>query len=127
MSRRTAAVLTAALALAGMTSLAGCGSSGGTAQPAPAASSVAYAAIIDVRTPAEFAQGHVVGARNIDVESAGFAAEIAALPKSGTYLVYCRSGNRSAQAAATMRDAGLTVADGGGLNDMQGLGYPFGG
>ena len=124
MSRRTAAVLTAALALAGMTSLAGCGSSGGTAQPAPAASSVAYAAIIDVRTPAEFAQGHVVGARNIDVESAGFAAEIAALPTSGTYLVYCRSGNRSAQAATKMRAAGLDVIDGGAMTDMVDAGWP---
>lgn len=117
--------MTAALALAGLTALGGCGSSGGTAVPAPAASSVAYAAIIDVRTPAEFAQGHVAGARNIDVQSAGFAAEIAALPQGGTYLVYCRSGNRSAQAATQMRDAGLTVADGGGLSAMQTLGYPF--
>jgi rhodanese-related sulfurtransferase len=87
---------------------------------------VVYAAIIDVRTPAELATGHVVGARNIDVESAGFGQAIAALPKAGHYLVYCRSGNRSAQAATTMRSAGLTVADGGCLADMEQLGYPVG-
>ncbi len=120
--RRRTTFLAAAAAAALLVS--GCGSSSDT--PAPAASSAAYAAIIDVRTPAEYAASHVTGAQNIDVESPGFAAAITALPKSGSYLVYCRSGNRSAQAAKTMREAGLTVADGGGLADMEKLGYPFG-
>jgi rhodanese-related sulfurtransferase len=66
------------------------------------------ATIIDVRTPEEFAAGHVAGALNINVESPTFADEIAALPKEETYVVYCRSGNRSATAAAQMADAGFT-------------------
>ncbi|MBL8930532.1 MAG: rhodanese-like domain-containing protein [Kineosporiaceae bacterium] len=125
MPRRPTASLVAALALALPIGLAGC-SGDQTGAPLPAASSAAYAAIIDVRTPAEYASGHVAGARNIDVQSAAFATEIAALPETGTYLVYCRSGNRSAQASETMRKAGLTVVDGGGLSDMSKLGYPFG-
>jgi rhodanese-related sulfurtransferase len=107
------------------TALSACGSSSSSSAPLVAASKAAYAGIIDVRTPAEFAEGHVRGAQNIDVQAASFADRIAALPKGGTYLVYCRSGNRSAQAAATMQDAGLTVVDGGGLSEMQQLGYPF--
>jgi rhodanese-related sulfurtransferase len=105
--------------------LAGCGSTSAEA-PAPAASSQVYAAIIDVRTPAEYTSGHIAGALNIDVESATFDDEIAELTKPGPYLVYCRSGNRSAQAAKKMLDAGFTVADGGGIGDLQSLGYPIG-
>jgi len=66
------------------------------------------ATVIDVRTPEEFAAGHVEGALNINVESPTFADEIAALPKDETYVVYCRSGNRSAAAAIQMADAGFT-------------------
>jgi phage shock protein E len=64
--------------------------------------------VLDVRTPQEYAQGHVPGALNIDVSSPSFADEIATLPKDVTYVVYCRSGNRSADAAARMADAGFT-------------------
>ncbi len=81
--------------------------------------------IVDVRTPTEFAAGSVKGARNIDVEAASFDQAIASLDRKATYLVYCRSGNRSAQAAARMRAIGLTVKDGGGLADMAAAGYPF--
>lgn len=107
-----AVVLVALVAL-----LAGCGSS-----QEPAASAQ-YSAIVDVRTPAEFAQGHVEDAVNIDVQSPAFTQEITSLPRDGTYLVYCRSGNRSAAAADAMRSAGLDVADGGGLEDMKNAGF----
>lgn len=81
--------------------------------------------VIDVRTPAEFAAGHVDGARNVDLQDADFAATIAALDRAGDYVVYCRSGNRSAQAAAQMRQANLDVYDGGGLQDMRQAGWTF--
>ena len=68
----------------------------------------ADATIIDVRTPEEYAAGHVEGALNINVESPTFADEIAQLPKDETYVIYCRSGNRSAAAAVQMADAGFT-------------------
>lgn len=65
-------------------------------------------AIIDVRTPEEFADGHIDGAVNIPVQSADFTERISELDPAVTYAVYCRSGNRSRPAVAAMRDAGMT-------------------
>jgi phage shock protein E len=62
---------------------------------------------IDVRTPEEFAAGHIEGAVNYNVEGPDFAAQIAALDPAGTYAVYCRSGNRSQVAVAAMAQAGI--------------------
>ena len=82
--------------------------------------------IVDVRTPEEFAETHVIDAVNVDVQAPDFDERIAELPKDGAYLVYCRSGNRSAQAIERMRALGFTdVEDGGGLDDMESAGYPF--
>jgi phage shock protein E len=75
----------------------------------------AVTAVIDVRTPAEFAEGHLDGALNIPLESGNFPNEIAQLDPAGTYLVYCRSGNRSAAAVGVMEAAGFT-----GLTDLGG-------
>jgi rhodanese-related sulfurtransferase len=63
---------------------------------------------LDVRTPGEFMEGHLVNAINIDVENPSFASEIEKLDKTATYAVYCRSGRRSANAVATMKDAGFS-------------------
>lgn len=63
--------------------------------------------ILDVRTPGEFAEGFIEGAQNIDFQSGNFENEIAVLDKNATYAVYCRSGNRSGQAAKIMHDAGF--------------------
>ncbi len=83
----------------------------------------AGATVIDVRTPAEFDEGHVEGAVNIDVTAPDFDDRLA----EASYVVYCRSGSRSADAVARMRDAGFTdVVDGGGLGDMEDAGYPAG-
>lgn len=117
MTRLTVA-LVALLALL-VPGLAGCSEDAAPADPS------AYTAIIDVRTPAEFASGHVEGAVNYDVQSPQFAAQIANLDPDGAYLVYCRSGNRSKAAAAQMEGAGLTVTDGGGLDDMKSAGWSF--
>ena len=74
--------------------------------------------LVDVRTAAEFAEGHIQGAVNIDVESAGFADSIATLDKAASYSVYCRSGRRSAIAVGLMQQAGFTdVTDLGGIED----------
>jgi len=77
--------------------------------------------MLDVRTPSEFEQGHIKGARNIDFNNqTSFAKEIADLDKSKTYLVYCRSGNRSAQAQKMMQELGLsTVNLSGGIGAWQ--------
>ena len=63
--------------------------------------------ILDVRTPGEFAEGYIVGARLIDFQNGNFETEIADLDKNATYAVYCRSGNRSGQAVKIMQDAGF--------------------
>ncbi len=65
------------------------------------------AVLLDVRTPGEFAEGHLDGAININLESASFKSEIAKLDKTVPYFVYCRSGSRSAQATAIMRIEGF--------------------
>ena len=81
--------------------------------------------IIDVRTAAEYEQAHVVGAVNIDVEAPDFADRIAELDPDQAYLLYCRSGRRSALAADQMAGAGFTdLADAGGLADLARAGAP---
>jgi len=74
------------------------------------------AVLIDVRTPEEFAQQHLEGALNINVQSADFVTQIEALDRNTAYAVYCRSGNRSAQAVKIMKDLGFTsVSDHGSV------------
>ena len=75
-----------------------------------AAMATAGTVILDVRTPAEFASGHIEGAVNIDVGSPDFGAKIGELDKGASYAVYCRSGNRSATALSQMDAAGFTQA-----------------
>ncbi|MEK6195127.1 MAG: rhodanese-like domain-containing protein [Deltaproteobacteria bacterium] len=53
--------------------------------------------ILDIRTPGEFSAGHIDGARMIDFYAKSFAQEFRSLDRNKTYLVYCRSGNRSGQ------------------------------
>ena len=79
---------------------------------------------MDVRTPQEYAQGHLPGAVNVDVSSPDFAAQIATLDPNAPYAVYCRSGNRSGVAVATMAEQGFTGAYhlGGGIGAWQDAG-----
>jgi rhodanese-related sulfurtransferase len=90
---------------------------------------VAEAGVItlDVRTPGEFAEGHVEGACLIDFQSGNFENEIATLDKNATYAVYCRSGNRSGQAVKVMQDAGFTNVFNmnGGVIDWANAGLPL--
>ena len=66
------------------------------------------AIVIDVRTPAEWQEGVIDGATLfIDFKSSNFKQEIAKLDKSKTYVVYCRSGGRSAGASQVMIDSGF--------------------
>jgi phage shock protein E len=75
--------------------------------------------VIDVRTPAEFAEAHLPGAELIDIQAPDFQQRIEALDRDATYVVYCRSGNRSAVATRMMAQLGFTsVYDAGGLADL---------
>lgn len=73
-------------------------------------------AILDVRTAKEFADGHVAGAVNIDVNQTDFAQKIDELDRSKTYIVYCRLGRRSRKAVGIMAAKGFknlyNVSDG---------------
>lgn len=82
--------------------------------------------VVDVRTPAEFAQGHLPGAVNLDLQSADFQQQLGELDPDERYAVYCQSGNRSAQALATMVELGFTdVAHlEGGIGAWQGADLP---
>ncbi len=84
------------------------------------------AEVIDVRTPAEYAAGHIDGAVNIDIASSDFAAQIGALDPKKPYAVYCQSGNRSGVATTQMVNEGFTsVTDlDGGILAWKSAGYP---
>jgi len=69
----------------------------------------ARATVIDVRTPGEVAEGYIAGADLfIDVNGSSFQSEIAKLDKSANYIIYCRSGARSMNAANYMIQQGFT-------------------
>ncbi len=64
--------------------------------------------VLDVRTPDEFSEGHIDGAKNIDfLDDAKFKAEAAKLDKSKTYLVHCQAGGRSSKSLKVLQDLGI--------------------
>ncbi|UCB44107.1 MAG: rhodanese-like domain-containing protein [Dehalococcoidales bacterium] len=63
--------------------------------------------IIDVRTPSEYADGHLENAVNIDFRADDFEAIISELDKDKTYVIYCRTGVRSAGARDVMEELGF--------------------
>ncbi len=140
--RRIVAVLSLSLAATGLLGACGAGdpavsvTAGAPASAAPAAGAhldaAAFASalkrpgttVLDVRTPAEFAEGHLPGAVNLDISSADFGATLGRLDPAAPYAVYCRSGNRSAAALDTMASVGFTGAYDltGGIGDWTGAG-----
>lgn len=104
-------LIAALVALLLMGSLTACSS-------APSVDINSYQAIIDVRTPQEFATGHLDGAINIDIRGAEFASSIGALDKTANYFIYCHSGNRAGQAVDYMTGAGFsgTLTNGGSVD-----------
>lgn len=77
--------------------------------------------ILDVRTPEEFKSKHIPGAINIPNETIG-TEEVPELPdKEQFIMIYCRSGNRSKQAAEKLAAQGYTnIVEFGGINDWTG-------
>jgi thioredoxin 1 len=63
--------------------------------------------LIDVRTPGEFADGHIAGAKNYDWNGEHFEHQVMGLDKSKPVLVYCLKGGRSASAASRLRGMGF--------------------
>ena len=83
--------------------------------------------IIDVRTVAEHAAGHLEPAVNLDLQDGTFEQALAGFDKDASYLLYCRSGNRSGIAMQMMLDAGFTdVKNLGSLEEASSaLGLPI--
>ncbi len=80
--------------------------------------------VLDVRTPGEYAEGHLPGAMDIDFLSDDFSEKVEKLDRDTTYLVYCRSGHRSHQAAKRMEEMGFKVVNmKGGIMNWQNEGY----
>lgn len=76
----------------------------------------AGARLVDVRTPGEFAAGHIPGAINVPVQQLG-ARMNELQPKDAAVVVYCRSGARSGNAARMLKSAGFaTVHDLGSMS-----------
>lgn len=64
--------------------------------------------IVDVRTPEEFAEGHIAGAVNVDWKNDDFENQIYKLDKNKPVFVYCMSGRRSAKAVSKMKILGFS-------------------
>jgi rhodanese-related sulfurtransferase len=80
--------------------------------------------ILDVRTPAEFAAGHLEGAVNYNINAPEFADNLAKLDKEKDVVVYCAAGGRSAKASGQMNTLGFKkVHDmSGGMNAWRAAG-----
>ena len=63
--------------------------------------------VIDLRTPEEFAAGHITGATNIDCKAEGFEKRLNALDREKTYVVHCGSGRRSTNALPIFEEKGF--------------------
>lgn len=76
-------------------------------QFAEAMQSLENAILLDVRTPAEFDQGHLQGAMNFDIQKSDFVSRIESLDPDKPYLLYCKAGGRSANALRLMQTLGF--------------------
>ena len=65
-------------------------------------------ALLDVRTPEEHDELHLAGDQLLDIYDYGFTEQIQALPRQHSYLLYCRTGNRSGLACEMMRRSGFS-------------------
>ncbi len=82
--------------------------------------------VIDLRTDEELASGYIEGAVQLDFYDPAFASSLEDLDPDVHYLVYCNSGNRSAQAIRMMKDAGFTTVTelDGGIQAWYAAGLP---
>lgn len=116
--------VTMLVVFASIASLSSCNASDSTkthAEVAVEATIDPNTVFIDVRTPEEFASGHVDGALNIPVSEINAVQEHVA-DKDTPVVLYCRSGNRAGRALTAMQNMGYTdVVNAGGLQDARNL------
>ena len=83
------------------------------------------AVLLDVRTPEEYAAGHLDGADNVDYRGGDFAKQMQNWDKDKVYYLYCASGNRSGKAAELLREAGFRhIYNIGGFSTLKEAGVP---
>jgi rhodanese-related sulfurtransferase len=82
--------------------------------------------LLDVRSPKEFREERIEGAVMVDYLSPSFRDEIAKLDRSKSYLVYCRTGQRTDGAVKVMRELGFPNVSvfGGGITKWKEAGFP---
>jgi rhodanese-related sulfurtransferase len=82
--------------------------------------------VLDVRTPREFAAGHIAGATNLNYLGGDFSDRLAQLDPSKTYLLHCAVGGRSTNALPKMARLGFTnlIHLDGGFKAWQAAGNP---
>jgi len=82
--------------------------------------------ILDLRTPEEYAEGHIQNSKNINFYAADFEQQLQSLNKTHTYFIYCRTGRRSSNALSLFKKLGFEniVHLKKGIVDWQSAGYP---
>jgi phage shock protein E len=65
--------------------------------------------VLDIRTPEEFAEGHIDGSVNIDFYAPDFGDRLAELDPDARYVLYCRSDNRSGQTMPALEELGFAT------------------
>lgn len=82
--------------------------------------------VLDIRTPEEYAGGHIAGAKNIDFLDNDFEKSLKGLDKSKAYLVHCASGGRSSQSLEQFQALGFKSVYhlDGGFNSWKKAGKP---
>jgi rhodanese-related sulfurtransferase len=83
--------------------------------------------LIDVRTPAEYTQGHIAGALNYNISGADFDQQLATLDPNKPVYVYCAVGGRSGRAADYLKSKGFTAIYDlkGGMGEWSKAGLPI--
>lgn len=83
-------------------------------------------ALLDVRTPAEYAAGHIQDSLLFNFNNDEFERRLSCLPKHFTYVIYGEAGYRSARTARMMKQMGYDVVHmDGGLEEWKRLGFPM--
>jgi rhodanese-related sulfurtransferase len=85
------------------------------------------AILLDIRTPEEYASERIADAENIDFYAPDFSDQLASLDPDETYVVYCRSGNRTDSAMDVFDDLGFAAVYevDGGIVGWVGAGLPI--
>ena len=104
----------------------------GVAQPSLPAIDIATASkvladpqatVLDLRTPEEYAAGHLQRAQNINFRALDLNQQLSKLDPKARYVLYCASGNRSGRAAMMMQKLGITnVVNAGAYVDLKAAG-----